>query len=195
MDLLAQILSSRVRARIFGLLHDPGDQEYHLREIARRSGLALRTIQQDLKKLLKLDLVCARRDGNRLYFRANIDHPVFPEIQKLVQKTTGAIPLLRKALADRKNISTAFVFGSLARQEEQAQSDIDLLVIGEIGLRSLTSLLSSVEKAVQREINPHIMKGDDFKERKRKGDHFVKRVLESPRIFIVGGERDLETMG
>ena len=92
-NLLAEILSSKVRAELFRLLFDSHTPKLHMREIERQSHLVIGTIQQDLKKLAGLDLITSHRDGNRLYYRANSNHPLFQEIKNLVVKTTGIVPL------------------------------------------------------------------------------------------------------
>lgn len=100
-NLLTKILSSKARAEIFRLLFDPHSStpRLHMREIERKSDLAIGTIQQDLKKLSAMALIKAERNGNRLYYSANTDHPLYHEIANLVLKTTGAVPLLTKALS------------------------------------------------------------------------------------------------
>lgn len=195
MNILAEILSSRVRAEIFRLLFSPGTARLYMRELERQSGCIIGTIQTELKKLLRLELVSCQRDGNRLYYQANRAHPLYAEIGALVAKTTGLIPLLRQALATTEGIRVAFVFGSMARQEENAASDVDLLVIGQLGLRELTPLLSGVANQIGREINPHTMSVEDFVRRRIGGDHFVTEVLATPRIFMRGDEDELAKMG
>lgn len=91
MNMLAEILSSRVRAELFRLLFGISSEELHMRELARQSGCAIGTIQTELKKLGRLDLVTKRKDGNRLYYRANREHPLFRDIQSLVVKTVGLV--------------------------------------------------------------------------------------------------------
>jgi len=194
MSTLAGILSSRVRAKIFRLLFGLNEKELHMREMERQAALSLGTIRQDLQKLVKLDLVKARRDGNRLYYRANTDHPLFSEIRNLVLKTAGLVEVLKSAL-DREGIEVAFIFGSLARSKERAESDVDLMVIGTIGLRSLSSRLAGVPEQIGREINPHALSIEEFRRRKQNGNHFLSNVLESPKLFIIGSENDLEAMG
>jgi predicted nucleotidyltransferase len=194
MSTLSGILSSRVRAEIFRLLFGLNEKELHMREMERQAALSLGTIRQDLQKLVKLDLVKARRDGNRLYYRANTDHPLFPEIRNLVLKTAGLVEVIKSAL-DREGIEVAFIFGSLARSKERAESDVDLMVIGTIGLRSLSSRLAGVSEQIGREINPHALSIEEFRRRKQNGNHFLSNVLESPKLFIIGSENDLETMG
>jgi predicted nucleotidyltransferase len=191
---LVEIVSSRVKAEIFRLLFGLRQPELHMREIVRQSGLALGTVQQELKGLSKVGLVKSRRDGNRVYFSANTNHPAYPELSALVIKTTGLAGILGNALQD-KAIILAFVFGSLARGEARAESDVDLMIIGSVGLRRLTALLSGVAEKVGREINPHILTPDGFRERKKNADHFVSSVLSSPRIFVKGNEHELAAVG
>jgi len=188
--MLAEILSSEARAEIFRILFGVTTEELHLREIQRRSGMEVRSIQVELARLTKLDLVVPRRSGNRVYYRANVDHPLFLEIRGLVLKTAGLADLLRDALAGL-DLRLALVFGSMAAREEKARSDVDLLVVSSTTLRELASRLDSVTRVIGREVNPIVFSEGEFTERLRRKDHFLTRVLESPRIFIVGTEHDL----
>ena len=194
MNALAELLSSRVKAEIFRLLFGVQDQELHVREIERQSGLADATVRQELKHLVRLGLIEARRDGNRIYYRAQKQHPLSLEIRNLVLKTSGLVEVLRNALA-HNDIRLAFVFGSVARSAERAHSDVDLMVIGSIGLRQLTKLLSGASGRIGREINPHILTAAEFKKRRKTRDHFLTTVLAEPRLFVKGTEHELETVG
>jgi len=194
MTLLSNILSSRVRAEIFRLLFGLVDRELHVREIERLSGLTIGTVQQDLKKLLKMDLIESRKDGNRLYYRANKDHPLYQDLRNLVLRTDGLVEIIKEALLSKK-IRIAFVFGSLALNQMRAASDVDLMVIGSVSLREISSLLMGVSEKIGREVNPHVMSVEEFNKRKRTGDHFLNRVLESPILYIIGNENELAAMG
>ena len=194
MNALSEILSSRTRAEIFRLLFGVIEDELHVREIQRRSGLNDRTIRQELSKLVRLDLVKGRRDSNRVYYKANKANPLYPEIHKLVLKTLGLVDILRAALKDDQ-IQMAFIFGSIAEGNETAGSDVDLLVIGEIGLRSLSELLSGVSEKIGREINPYVMNKDEYRKRVKSNEHFITHILKSPKISVVGADHDLEAMG
>jgi uncharacterized protein len=194
MDVLTAILSSGVRAEIFRVLFGLSTEELHMREIQRRSGFAIGTVQTELRKLQGLDLVKKRRDGNRVYFRANRQNPLFNDIHKLVLKTTGLVDVLKKALSVDEKIRLAFVFGSVARGEIQAGSDIDLMIIGDVGLRNISRHLSGVTELMGREINPHVYSDADFSSRKKSGEHFLNRLLKEPKLFIIGNENDLEAM-
>jgi predicted nucleotidyltransferase len=194
MNPLAELLSSRVRADVFRLLFGMDGSELHMREIERRSGLAYATIRQELTSLSRLGLVNVRRSGNRVYYRANTAHPLYPEIRSLVLKTSGLPAILRERLS-HPGIQIAFVFGSIARGTEKPDSDIDLMVIGSIGLRQISKLLSGLGVTLRREVNPHLMTVEEFTRRKRARDHFLMTVLREPKMFVIGSENELETMG
>lgn len=191
MDTLTQLLSSRVKAEVFRLLFGPGTGELHVREIARRAQLNHATVGQELRRLTKLGVVTVRQDGNRTYYRANPDHPLEPDIRSLVRKTSGLGDVLREALHPA-GPRAAFVFGSLAKGEEKPGSDVDLMVIGNLTLREVTRRLMGVAEQLGREINPHVMTRTEFERRKKAGDHFITTVIRSPKLFLVGGERELE---
>ena len=194
MSRLAELLSSRARAELFRLLFGGMGEELHVREIERRSGLNDSTRRQELRKLVRLELVQSRRDSNRVYYRAKTESPLYPEIRNLVLKTSGLSDVLKSALMD-KRIRVAFVFGSIARGEETAGSDVDLMVIGHLGLRDLSGLLSGIEEKIGREVNPHVLREEEFRKRIRAKEHFVSSVMETPKIFIIGSQRELEAMG
>ena len=113
MNTLALRFSSGVKAELFRLLFGIKILELHVRELERQSGFALSTVRQELKNLVQLGLVQGRRSGNRTYYRANVRHPLYPEIHNLVLKTIGLVELLRDALG-HDGIQVAFVFGSIA---------------------------------------------------------------------------------
>ncbi|MBD3366925.1 MAG: toxin-antitoxin system toxin subunit [Candidatus Eisenbacteria bacterium] len=194
MSILPDILSSRVRAEIFRLLFGVSAQELHMRELERRTGLAIGTIQQELRKLEGMDLLAVRRDGNRVYYSANTAHPLYHDIRNLVLKTSGLVEVLREALST-EDIDLAFVFGSVARGEEGAQGDVDLMVIADVGLAAVSAMLRGVSEKLGREINPHVMSRDEFSERLKSGDRFLGRVVDSPKLFVVGDEDELARLG
>lgn len=191
---LIDIVSSRVKAELLRLLFGLNPSEVHLRELCRQSGLSLGTVQQELRRLTRVGLVVGRKDGNRVYYRANPHHPAHSDLRSLVLKTDGLAGVLEQSLKTPE-VSVAFVFGSVARGEAGARSDIDLLVIGEVGLRGLASLLSGVADRIGREINPHAMTAEEFVKRVADRDHFVTSVLAAPKLFVKGTENELEGLG
>jgi len=194
MNALSEILSSRTRAEIFKLLFGTIEEELHVREIQRRSGLNDSTIRQELRKLVRLDLVIRRKDSNRVYYRAKKTNPLYPELRNLVFKTVGLTDILRDALQDDR-IQVVFVFGSMAGFGGTAESDVDLFVIGDVGLRNISALLAGVAEKIGREVNPHVMSQDEFQKRLESNEHFISSVMKSSKLFIIGNENDIETMG
>lgn len=194
MNTLTELLSSRVKAEIFRLLFGAAPRELHVREIERQSGLADATVRQELRRLSRLGVVESRPDGNRTYYQANRQHPLYPDIRNLVLKTDGLVEVLRDALASSE-IKLAFVFGSIAAGTERAESDVDLIVIGGLSLRQLSKLLSGLSARIGREINPHVLTVEEFTRRKKAKDHFINSVLATPKLFVIGDEDELATMG
>ncbi len=156
MSILPDILSSRGRAEIFRLLFGVSSQELHLRELERRSGLALGTIQQEIRKLEGMELIVARKDGNRVCYSANTAHPLYEDIRSLVLKTSGLVEVLREALS-KEGVVAAFVFGSVVRGEEGAGGDVDVMIVTDVGLKTVSGWLSGVSERIGREVNPHVM--------------------------------------
>ncbi|MFA5343047.1 MAG: nucleotidyltransferase domain-containing protein [Kiritimatiellia bacterium] len=194
MNTLAQLFCSRVRAEVFCLLFGASSNSIHLREIQRRAGFSLGAVRQDIEKLTALGIVLRRKDGNRVYYAANECHPLFTEIRGLVLKTCGLADVLGKALKG-KGVYCAFVFGSIAQGTATPESDVDLMVVGDIGLRKITGLLAGVGNQLGREINPHVLSAAEFSKRLKTREHFLVSVVASPRIWIVGSENDLKAMG
>jgi predicted nucleotidyltransferase len=195
MDILTQILSSKVRAAIFCTLFGVNAVELHMREIQRVAGCTIGPIQVELKKLLALQLVKARRNSNRLYYQANQEHPLYPDIRAMVLKTSGLGDYLKELFSGRDDIETAFIFGSMASGEDTPASDIDLMVIGTIGLRALSTVLIDFRTRVGRELNPHVFTHEEFMKRLKVGEHFITTVISSPRMFVKGTDDDLTQMG
>jgi len=191
---LLDIVSSKRKAEVFRLLFGVNGRNYHLRELARQSGLAVRTVQQELAKLAKAGLIIAHRDGNRIYYEANRDNPVYADLRNIVVKTNGLAGVLKQTL-ETPGIELAFIFGSLAAGKGGAASDVDLMIIGTLGLRRVAHLLSGFSEKLGREINPHIFTKEEFVRRKRAADHFLSSVLASPRIFAIGSEDELTKLG
>jgi DNA-binding transcriptional ArsR family regulator len=191
---LRDIVSSRSKAEILRLLFGLDRRDYHLRELSRRSGLALRTVQQELARLSEAGLVNARRDGNRVYYQANQQNPVYGDLRSIVLKTAGLVGVLQGAL-QIPGVELAFVFGSVASGKAHAESDVDLMILGTVGLRRVAQLLSGLAERIGRELNPHIMKREEFVRRKHAADHFISSVLDSPRLFVIGSDDELAKLG
>lgn len=193
MGALDVILVSKTRADIFRLLFGLSSKPRYLREIERLSGVTVRILQQELKSLAAAGLVLCRKDGNRTYYEPNKSHPLYSDLRNIVLKTSGLGDVLHEVLQSDA-IQWAFIFGSVARGGEGAESDIDLMVIGSLGLRKLSGLLSGVSEKIGREINPHVFLAEEFLKRVQEEDHFVSSVLDSPLMFVLGDENEFRAM-
>ncbi|MFH0921970.1 MAG: nucleotidyltransferase domain-containing protein [Fibrobacterota bacterium] len=194
MSALSNLLSSNTRAEFFRLLFSGQHSELHLRDISRQANSAIGTVQQEAANLMKLGLILQRRNGNRVYYSANSDHPLFGPIRELVLKTVGMADVLKDTLTGQDGIELAFIFGSIADGTAHEKSDIDLLVVGTIRLSALSKLLKEPAHLLGREINPHIFSRDEFRSRIRRKEHFIHTLMKGKRIYIVGTEDEFERM-
>jgi uncharacterized protein len=193
---LGDVLFGRNRGRVLALLFGNPDQGYYLRQIAATVGIQPGTLAPELCLLSDLGVVVSNRVGNQVFYRANQQSPIFPELKSLLAKTVGVFQLLGSALeplGDR--IKLALVYGSLARRDETAQSDIDLMVVGKVELEEVLARLDKVEKQIQRPINATVYTSKEFRAKLTSGNHFVRSVVRGPKVVIVGDEDELGRLG
>jgi predicted nucleotidyltransferase len=179
------LLGPEARQAILARTHLCPSREYYLRELIRLTGFAPRTVQEEVDRLVEGDLLEERRSGNRRYLKAKERHPLFRAIREIVIRTVGLVDVLRDALGAR-GIDFALVFGSMADGTAQSESDIDLLVVGSIGLRETVRRLTSAQDRLQREINPVVWTRMEFQRRLAESDHFLANALRSPTLMVVG---------
>lgn len=160
----------------------------------RQGGNSARRVKARISlRMRAMAVVAGRESRDRVYYEANRAHPPYPELHRTVLKTVGLADVLRQALGVRR-IEWAFVFGSFARGEETTESDLDLMVIGDLGLRGVTGLLAGVSEQIGREVNPHVLRREELLRRKASREAFVVRVLAGPKLFIVGDPNEFETV-
>jgi predicted nucleotidyltransferase len=181
---------------VLALLYSRTDQSFYVRQIAREVDSSVGAVQRELENLSRIGLIVRTSSGNQVYYQANRQSPIFPEMRSLVSKTIGVFHLLRSALdALSKQIVAAFVYGSIAREEETAQSDIDLMVVGNATLDEILSRLADVEKRLGRPVNPTVYSIAEFKSKLEDGNHFLSAVLKDKKVFLLGGEDELRKVG
>ena len=195
-NLLADLLFGRTRGAILALLYGHADQCFYTRQIAREVDTSVGAVQRELENLSKVGLIVRSSVGSQVFYQANREAPIFREMQALVNKTIGIFSVLRSALHPlAKRILVAFVYGSMAHEEETAQSDVDLLVVGKATLDEILSRLSGVEKNIGRPINPTVYSVAEFKSKFARGNHFVTAVLKGQKVFLLGDEDELRKVG
>jgi predicted nucleotidyltransferase len=192
----ATVLFGSTRRRILGWLLGHSDEAFYLRQIVRNTGAALGAAQRELEQLTGAGLLLRTVRGQQVYFQAHREAPIFPELQGLFAKTAGLTDLLREALAPLgERVLVAFVFGSAARGELRAASDIDLLVAGDAPFQDVVASLAGAQERLGREVNPTVYPLDEFRAKVRAKHHFLTTVLSEPRMFIIGGDNELLGLG
>ena len=193
---LADLMFGRTRGAILALLYGRADQTFYTRQIAREVAASVGAVQRELENLTKVGLVIRTALGSQVFYQANRDAPIFSEMHSLVNKTVGIFTMLRSALRPLSTqVAVAFVYGSVARQAETAQSDIDLMVVGKASIDDVISHLASVEKNTGRPINPTVYSVSEFKAKVADGNHFLRAVLKDPKVFLLGDEDELGKVG
>ena len=171
------------------------DKWWYLTDLARHLGLSPSSLQRELASLVSGDLLISRKDGNRVYFKADQDCPIVGELQTIFVKTSGIADVIKSSLRRfYGKIEIAFIYGSVARTEELSTSDVDLMIVGDVGLADLVPGLRRAEKALSREVNPTIYSPQKFLQRRKEGDSFINTVLFDSKIFLKGNESELETL-
>lgn len=195
--MIAEALFTPAQQKLLAVLFVRVDEVLHFNEIRRLTGLGSASLQRELKRLTEAGLVLSQQAGNARQFRPNKDSPVYPELHALVQKTLGLVGVLRAALAALAPApGVAFVYGSVARGSAHKASDVDLMLIGaSAGYGTLLSALAPAEQALGRPINPTQYTPEEFFKRYQERQHFLMRVLEQPKIFILGDDDDLRLLG
>jgi DNA-binding transcriptional ArsR family regulator/predicted nucleotidyltransferase len=186
--MIRDALFSAALQKILSLLFVRVEEAFHLNEIMRLTGLGSASAQRELRRLHDAGLITSERIGNIRLYRPNKNSPVYPELHGLVQKTFGLTGVLQQALSALPHPpALAFIFGSVAKGQETSASDLDLLLISdELGYGELLGELASAERTLARKISPTLYSMAEFKNRLRDQHHFLTRVLEQPKIFIIG---------
>ena len=187
-----KIFGSRIRAKILGWLFTHPEESFFVRQIALILKEDPTNVSREMAKLEELGILRSKRNGNLKHFQANQECPFFEELKGLVLKTTGVAGRIRASLDKLAGIEYAFIYGSYAKGEEKADSDVDLLIIGDVDMDRLDSNLGKLEKMLGREINYVLYNMEEFKSKRKAKDGFLMNVLRGKKIMVVGAENGLE---
>jgi len=191
--MLTDLLFGTYRKKVLSLLLLHPHADYHVRELARQTGTVPGTLHKELARLAAAGLLLRKAQGNQVRYQANRHCPVFEELAGLLRKTTGAAELLRAALAPLQP-PLALIFGSVASGTETAGSDVDVLVIADVGFADVVRAIHPVQAELGREINPVVYSAPEFRRRVQAQDALVQDVLTKPKIFLMGTENDLSQL-
>ena len=190
---LADALFTKTQQRVLGVFFGQPERSFYASELIRDAGTGSGAAQRELARLEGSGLIVVRRIGHQKHYQANAASPLFSELQSIVLKTVGLAEPLRHALKPLSSaIRVAFVYGSVAKATDQSASDIDLMIISDsLTYGELFGALDSVTRTVGRKVNPTVYTAAEFSKRARTENAFVTRVLEEPKLWVIGSEDDL----
>ncbi len=186
-DNLSTALFGKTKRALLALFFSNPGESFYLRQIARLIAAGPGAVQRELEKLTQAGIIERQVQGRQVYFRAKGDCPIFKELKGLILKTAGMVEVIRSALSPISDkIDLAFLFGSQARGNAKASSDVDLLIVGSIDELELHHLISQAEGQLNRPINYTFLTPQEFKKRRKEKGGFLSRVLAGEKIFIIG---------
>lgn len=194
-DRVAEALFGRTKREILALFFGRQHQELYLRQIVRETKAGIGAVQRELKNLVAAGLLVRTESRDQILYSANAGSPVYGDLQSLLTKTAGIADVLRRGLrplVKRYDIEVAFIYGSVAEGRQSAASDIDLMVVGDLMLAHLLPAVRKAQQELGREINPTVFDRIEFASNATAGSGLVARVLEKPRIMVIGNDDDLE---
>lgn len=186
-------LFPKIRQNILAAMYGQPERWWFMSELAAFIGTTPSSLQRELGSLVASGILRNRRDGNRLYVKAETNSPLFAPLRELLERTLGLPEKLKESLLPlRKKMRCAFIYGSTARREEHALSDVDLIVIGTVGLAEVSPILRGLERRFGREINATCYSTAEFAAKVKAKNHFLTSVLRAEKIFLIGDESELE---
>ncbi len=172
------------------------EQSFYLRQIVRTAGIGQGAAQRELARWVEAGLIVRTRRGNQVNYQANTASPIFDELKGLAVKTAGVADVLREALAAMADrIRVAFIHGSMARGSENADSDVDVVVVGDVAFGDVTAAFQEAQERIGREINASVYPEDEFRKKLCAGHHFLSSTITGMKIFLIGNEGELGRLG
>ena len=190
---MASALFPKVRQRVLAVLFGNPNRSFYANELIALAQSGTGAVQRELATLSEAGLLTVKRQGNQKHYQANADAPVFAELRGLVLKTMGLADVLRAALAPlAPQFELAFVYGSVAKQQDTADSDIDVMIVSTgLGYADLFGTLESATATLGRKVNPTLYTPAEMTKRMSQVNAFVTRVLRQPKIWLIGNEEQL----
>jgi predicted nucleotidyltransferase len=191
-DILADALFTRAQAALLGLFYSHPDEAFYLRQVIERTRLGVGHAQRELARLSAAGVLERTLVGRHVFFQAARACPIYEELRSIVGKTVGAASVIRQSLerlADR--ITVAFIFGSVAAGTERKAGDVDLMIVGSVGLQQVVDALKPAEMKLAREINPVVYPEKEFRDKLARHQHFLSSVMKANKRFVLGEGHEL----
>lgn len=185
---MGDALFTKTQQRVIGILFVNPERTFYLNEIVRMAGVGKGAVKRELDKLCAAGILVMSKQGNQNHYKAKADSPIFTELKSIAQKTFGIVDVIKNALSlFLPKIEMAFIYGSIAKGSDNAQSDIDIMIVSnELSYGEVLDALSDTEGQLGRVINPTMYSTEEFSQRVKGNQSFIKRVMEHPKLWIKG---------
>jgi len=183
---IGDALFTKTQQRVLAILYGKPDQSYYLNEIVRLAGVGKGAVSRELAKLVNAGLLSVVKQGNQNHYQVNADNPIYSELKKIVQKSFGVVDVVKASLSPLlKQLELAFIYGSMAKDSAHANSDIDLMLVGDaLNYSEVMGLLDAAEQQLARTINPTLLSLAEYEKKLNDKQSFLTRVLEQPKLWI-----------
>jgi len=190
---IGEALFPKIRRKVLALFLLNPEKHFYFREAVRLLGVTPGSLQRELKSLTEVGILTMEPIGIQKFYRANTESPVFSELRSIAEKTFGVVDVFRAVLRNQgtDQLEVAWIYGSVASAHDTSSSDIDLMVIGSLPFRELVSILKPIEENMQRPVNPTLYSPEEFRTKVRDKNNFLRNVMESEKLFILGTMDDL----
>lgn len=192
---IGAVLFGKGRRKVLALFFGQPEQSFYFSEVVAFVGTGMGQVQRELQALARAGLLLREKRGNQVHFRANPDSPIFEDIKNIVRKTFGVADVLREALHEFSGrIEAAFIYGSVARGEETAASDVDVLIVSDMRLSQIAKAIAEAESAIKRTVSPTIYTRREFAAKLKVKNHFLTRTLAGSKLFLIGDQATLDEL-
>jgi predicted nucleotidyltransferase len=186
-----KLFGSKLRAKVLGWFFTHVDERFFVRQLESLLKEDSTNLSRELARLESLRILVSEREGRQKYFKVNKSSPIFEEMKGLILKTGGVAGVIKSALEKVEGIKYAFIYGSFARNIEKPESDVDLMVVGKAHLDEIEDILSKIEQQLGRQVNIIFYSSREFREKMNTKDSFIRTVLNSPKIMLIGEENEI----
>jgi predicted nucleotidyltransferase len=188
--ILKGLFSSSLRVKVLSHFYSHPGETFHIRGIAEMLAEPAGTVARELKHLKRTGLLTSRAVGNQKHYSLQEDLPIAEELARIFLKTTGVGAELRAVLSRLARVELAFIYGSFASGDAHANSDFDVMVVGNVSNRELAPVIARVERRLDREVNYTLFKRTEIEKRLGREGDFVQEVFGGPKILLIGDMGD-----
>ena len=188
-------LRSELRRKVLTFFYVNRGARVYVRQLATALGEDSTNVSRELARMEREGLLRSEAEGRQLYYALNREYPYMKPLFELLKGSIGVEPALRGALHKVDGIKAAWLYGSFAKNEADARSDIDVLIVGRPDAAQLAAKVREAERALRREINYTVLTSGELKRRLASGDAFVADVWKGKRVHLIGDEDDQTAAG